>query len=337
MPEILADGLRRLATEEGGDEGASLSCGWRVLQMHADLCAPAASRGVEVHRSCGDDVGSGKRAPREHLVLDLVDDLGVPLDGQPGGPGGHPMRRAVGAFCHAVEVRHELRQILEPTPEPVDVCDRDLQPNRFPNMDAAIAAEGGLRAVGLDIAVQTSGQRPVIPRYSSGADATARQAPIAERREAPTSRSNAPAPSASQFSASASVGERSFRASASIDTVDKARCVPPQKFGTTSARKERLAKTLQEIWFGFGNYDAISATRRSSIRSLPFPGGDARISALVVHLNIAARIDRRPSIAAERTRWVAQDARARYYSALPITRLGAHNRTARSTVEQVSD
>ena len=56
-----------------------------LLQMDADLCAPTASDSIEVHRACGDDVGSGKRPPREDLVLDLVDDLGVPFDGQAGG------------------------------------------------------------------------------------------------------------------------------------------------------------------------------------------------------------------------------------------------------------
>ena len=127
VPQILADGLRRLATEERRDERASLPCRRRVLQVHADLRAPAAARRVEVHRPGGDDVGSRKRAPREQLVLDLVDDLGVPLDGQPGRTRGDPVRCAVRRFRHPVEVRHEPRQILEATPERVDVGDRDLQ------------------------------------------------------------------------------------------------------------------------------------------------------------------------------------------------------------------
>ena len=62
------------------------------------------------------------------------------------------MRCAVRGFGHTVEVRHEPRQIFEATPEAVDVGDRDFQPNRFPDMHAALAAEGGLRAIGLGIA-----------------------------------------------------------------------------------------------------------------------------------------------------------------------------------------
>ena len=97
VPQILADGLRRLATEQRGDERASFPGGRRVLQVHADLRAPAVAGGVEVHRTGGHDVRAGKRTPRDHLVLDLVDDLGVPFDGQPGGPCGHPVRLAVRA------------------------------------------------------------------------------------------------------------------------------------------------------------------------------------------------------------------------------------------------
>jgi hypothetical protein len=57
--------------------------------------------------------------------------------------------------------------------------------------------------------------------YSRGTDDTARQAPTGERRDAATSCSNAAAPSASQFSASAREGDRSCRVSASIGTGEK--------------------------------------------------------------------------------------------------------------------
>src|SRR5688572_23346464 len=55
-----------------------------------------------------------------------------------------------------------------------------------------------------------------MPRYSSGTEDTARQAPTADRRDAPTSKSSVPALSASQFSASTSEGERSYTTSTSI-------------------------------------------------------------------------------------------------------------------------
>jgi hypothetical protein len=64
------------------------------------------------------------------------------------------MRCAVEGLCDPVEVRHKPRQIVEATPEAVDLCDRDLQLDRFSNMHAALAAEGRLRAVGLMIAIQ---------------------------------------------------------------------------------------------------------------------------------------------------------------------------------------
>ena len=55
---------------------------------------------------------------------------------------------------HPVEVRHELRQIVEATPEAVDVGDRHFQANRLPNMNAALAAEGRTCGVGLCVAVE---------------------------------------------------------------------------------------------------------------------------------------------------------------------------------------
>ncbi len=85
--------------------------------------------------------------------VDLVDDLGVPLDGQPGRPGCNPVRSAVRILCHTVEVRHEPRQVLEATPEPVDLGERDLKSNRFAHMDATRSAEGSLGVVGLGEAV----------------------------------------------------------------------------------------------------------------------------------------------------------------------------------------
>jgi hypothetical protein len=52
-------------------------------------------------------------------------------------------------------VRHETRQILEPTPESIDFVERFFEPDRLANMDATAAGE---RRPGLAAAVR---QRPV--------------------------------------------------------------------------------------------------------------------------------------------------------------------------------
>src|SRR6187397_1110053 len=82
-----------------------------------------------------------------------------------------------------------------------------------------------------------------MPRYSSGADETARHAPARERREVPTSNSSAPVPSASQLSASATVGDGSDRTSASIGAVEKAFCVP--RIFLTSQLLDPRARSLK--------------------------------------------------------------------------------------------
>src|SRR5262249_20440737 len=79
--KILANGLRGVATEERRQEGAHLPRRWGVLQMHADLRLPAAANGVEVHGAGGHDIRSAQRSPTQHLVLDFVDDFGIPFDG----------------------------------------------------------------------------------------------------------------------------------------------------------------------------------------------------------------------------------------------------------------
>jgi hypothetical protein len=54
----------------------------------------------------------------------------------------------------SVEVCHEVRQILQATPEAVDVTYGHLQPNRLAHVDAPIAAKGAPRTVGPGGAVQ---------------------------------------------------------------------------------------------------------------------------------------------------------------------------------------
>src|SRR4029453_18882701 len=59
-----------------------------------------------------------------------------------------------------------------------------------------------------------------MPRYSRGTDDAARHAPPIERRDAPPISRSAPVPPASQFSASATEGVDSYKASAGIGTVE---------------------------------------------------------------------------------------------------------------------
>src|SRR5687768_8702138 len=91
-PEILADCLRRFATEERGDERTGLPGRRCILEVDTDCCAAAGAYGRETHRPGGHDVRSRKRPPCDQLVLDLVDDFGVPLNGQSRWPDGYPVR-----------------------------------------------------------------------------------------------------------------------------------------------------------------------------------------------------------------------------------------------------
>ncbi len=59
---------------------------------------------------------------------------------RPAGPAATQCDRAVSEFGHTVEVGHESRQVLEAPPEAVDLGDRHFQPNRFADVDAAVAA-----------------------------------------------------------------------------------------------------------------------------------------------------------------------------------------------------
>ena len=52
----------------------------------------------------------------------------------------------------------ELRQVVEAPPEAIDVCDRPLEPQRFPNVNSSFAPERRARIVGLAMSVQ--GVRP---------------------------------------------------------------------------------------------------------------------------------------------------------------------------------
>src|SRR4051794_9637552 len=116
VAEVFADRLRRLTAEQPGDERAALSGGRRVLQMDGHLRTAATVPRIEVHGSGRHDIRVRKRAPRQDLILDLVDDLGVPFHAQPTGSRGDPVRAAVRVLRHALEIRHEPRQPFEMAP-----------------------------------------------------------------------------------------------------------------------------------------------------------------------------------------------------------------------------
>ena len=84
-PQILADHLRRLMAEQPGDGRADLAGRRVVLQAHVHLGASSTEGGLEAHRSGADDVRALERPPGDQLAGNLVDDLGVPLDGAPPG------------------------------------------------------------------------------------------------------------------------------------------------------------------------------------------------------------------------------------------------------------
>ena len=75
----------------------------------------------------------------------------------PAGPTATQCDLPSGRLRHTVEVRHEPRQVLEATPEPVDVGERHLESNRFAHVHATLSAEGSPGVVGLGEAVQNYG------------------------------------------------------------------------------------------------------------------------------------------------------------------------------------
>jgi hypothetical protein len=106
VTQIFSNGLRWFAAEQRSDERPSFSGRWRILQMHAELRATPVAGGVEVHGARGHHIGTRKRSPSDHLVLDLVDDLGIPFNREIGGTGGNPVRLPVG------HLRHPMRCVI---------------------------------------------------------------------------------------------------------------------------------------------------------------------------------------------------------------------------------
>lgn len=59
---------------------------------------------------------------------------------------------------HAVEVCHELRQVVEASPETVGVGDRDFEANGLPDMKSTVSAEA--RTCPVSLCVATENVRP---------------------------------------------------------------------------------------------------------------------------------------------------------------------------------
>src|SRR5205085_3281792 len=60
----------------------------------------------------------------DQTVRNALDDLGLPLDARAERGGGNPARSLAVDLRHRLEMRHELREVLEVAPEAVDVIDR---------------------------------------------------------------------------------------------------------------------------------------------------------------------------------------------------------------------
>ena len=71
----------------------------------------------------------------------FVDQLGIPLDSNSKRARRYPVRAIGSVFSHAVEMAHEARKVFEPSPEGINLMDRQLQPDRFADMHTAIAAQ----------------------------------------------------------------------------------------------------------------------------------------------------------------------------------------------------
>src|SRR5215203_2260753 len=83
--QVLADGLPRVFTEEPGHQSADPAARRVVLEVDPHACPMLGL--VEVHRSRRGDGRTLERLPGNQLVIDLVDDPGVPFHARPGWPG----------------------------------------------------------------------------------------------------------------------------------------------------------------------------------------------------------------------------------------------------------
>src|SRR5688572_28941670 len=143
--KVFADLRGGIAPHQLCDRGADSSSRRAVLQPRPH---PRAARDlVKVHRSGADHVRSFDRAPADHLVRDLVDDLGVPLDVHAGRALRAPARKRVGDAFDGLEVRHEARQILEVAPEAIQLGDGPVDGHAFVDGHAALAAERAPRVL----------------------------------------------------------------------------------------------------------------------------------------------------------------------------------------------
>src|SRR4051812_24536832 len=94
-PQVFADCRRGIVAEHPRDGRADLAGRRVVLHPHAYFGPAPGGEGREAHRSGIDDVGAGEGAPGNHFTRDLVDDLGLPLDGPAAGRLHDPARAPV--------------------------------------------------------------------------------------------------------------------------------------------------------------------------------------------------------------------------------------------------
>src|SRR5881396_2076200 len=91
VAEILIDARAGVSTEKRRDSVTSAASGRVVLQRHAHLGAAAARPGLEPHGARVIDVAA-RRAPRDELAGNFVDDLGVPFHANAARPARDPVR-----------------------------------------------------------------------------------------------------------------------------------------------------------------------------------------------------------------------------------------------------
>src|SRR5512132_1962798 len=110
--------------------------------MHRDARSPIRTCLVKVHRTGARHCRARERTPSNHLVLDLVDDLGIPLHARAGGCFRHPVRSLGARHTYRLEVLHEAREILEVTPEAIELLERPTDCDGILHVYAAATPQG---------------------------------------------------------------------------------------------------------------------------------------------------------------------------------------------------
>ncbi len=82
LPQVLADRARGIGADQPRKPRTRPARSRLLFQFHADLGTPATPL-AEVDGAGGHHIRARQRSPAEHFVLDLVDELRVPLDALP--------------------------------------------------------------------------------------------------------------------------------------------------------------------------------------------------------------------------------------------------------------